>query len=113
MVETWPEEWAAPRDKEAREWLEDALNRIVTLTEDDDGELGHQHVRRGQPAEREPGAHQRLSGDARSGPPTTCAISGRSIGPRVEQVVKGDEPGRNDACPCGSGKKYKKCCGAN
>ena len=21
------------------------------------------------------------------------------------------EPGRNDACPCGSGKKYKKCCG--
>ena len=21
--------------------------------------------------------------------------------------------GRNDACPCGSGKKYKKCCGAN
>jgi uncharacterized protein len=21
-------------------------------------------------------------------------------------------PGRNDACPCGSGKKYKKCCGA-
>lgn len=22
-------------------------------------------------------------------------------------------PGRNDACPCGSGKKYKRCCGAN
>ena len=22
-------------------------------------------------------------------------------------------PGRNDACPCGSGKKYKKCCGMN
>ncbi|MDX9996312.1 MAG: SEC-C metal-binding domain-containing protein, partial [Rhodocyclaceae bacterium] len=21
-------------------------------------------------------------------------------------------PGRNDPCPCGSGKKYKKCCGA-
>ena len=39
-------------------------------------------------------------------------------------AVHGDEPagkeplrsketvGRNDACPCGSGKKYKKCCGA-
>ena len=26
-------------------------------------------------------------------------------------VVKPDEPGRNDPCPCGSGKKYKKCCG--
>ena len=22
-----------------------------------------------------------------------------------------DKVGRNDACPCGSGKKYKKCCG--
>lgn len=28
-------------------------------------------------------------------------------------VVKNDKVGRNDACPCGSGKKYKKCCGAN
>lgn len=26
-------------------------------------------------------------------------------------IVKGVQPGRNDACPCGSGKKYKKCCG--
>jgi preprotein translocase subunit SecA len=23
------------------------------------------------------------------------------------------KPGRNDPCPCGSGKKYKKCCGMN
>ncbi|MCI8609333.1 MAG: hypothetical protein HFE73_06785 [Firmicutes bacterium] len=28
-------------------------------------------------------------------------------------VRKEREPGRNDPCPCGSGKKYKKCCGAN
>lgn len=28
-------------------------------------------------------------------------------------VVKGKKIGRNDPCPCGSGKKYKKCCGAN
>ncbi|MBR3987943.1 MAG: preprotein translocase subunit SecA [Clostridia bacterium] len=26
-------------------------------------------------------------------------------------VVKGKKVGRNDPCPCGSGKKYKKCCG--
>ena len=25
---------------------------------------------------------------------------------------KGPRIGRNDPCPCGSGKKYKKCCGA-
>ena len=28
-----------------------------------------------------------------------------------EPVVRGPQPGRNDPCPCGSGKKYKKCCG--
>lgn len=28
-------------------------------------------------------------------------------------VVKGKRIGRNDPCPCGSGKKYKKCCGKN
>jgi len=27
-------------------------------------------------------------------------------------VIKEKTPGRNDPCPCGSGKKYKKCCGA-
>lgn len=32
---------------------------------------------------------------------------------RSRTVVKEKEPGRNDPCPCGSGKKYKKCCGAN
>lgn len=31
----------------------------------------------------------------------------------VETVVhEGPKIGRNDPCPCGSGKKYKKCCGA-
>ena len=28
-------------------------------------------------------------------------------------VVVGKKIGRNDPCPCGSGKKYKKCCGKN
>ena len=32
---------------------------------------------------------------------------------RSKIVHKEKEPGRNDPCPCGSGKKYKKCCGAN
>jgi len=32
-------------------------------------------------------------------------------GPRVKQRRVGRKIGRNDPCPCGSGKKYKKCCG--
>lgn len=37
-------------------------------------------------------------------------IDGKIIGP---DPLRRDEPkvGRNDPCPCGSGKKYKKCCG--
>lgn len=31
--------------------------------------------------------------------------------PRKQPVRVADKVGRNDPCPCGSGKKYKKCCG--
>ncbi|MCC8103784.1 MAG: SEC-C domain-containing protein [Clostridiales bacterium] len=30
---------------------------------------------------------------------------------KMNTVVKGKKIGRNDPCPCGSGKKYKYCCG--
>ena len=39
--------------------------------------------------------------------------------PRSQQRVKAqpitvdEKIGRNDSCPCGSEKKYKKCCGRN
>ena len=32
---------------------------------------------------------------------------------KKEPVVNTNKIGRNELCPCGSGKKYKKCCGAN
>jgi preprotein translocase subunit SecA len=38
-------------------------------------------------------------------------LNGESSKPKT--VVKGEKIGRNDPCPCGSGKKYKKCCGQN
>ncbi|MGB5888748.1 MAG: preprotein translocase subunit SecA [Thermoanaerobaculia bacterium] len=43
-----------------------------------------------------------------SAPPKTGAPATR---PQT-MVRKTDKVGRNDPCPCGSGKKYKKCCGA-
>ena len=109
-VENWPEDWATPRDKEAAQWLDGALESIDALTEDDTGK-------------------PEICMYAEDGPPSTSqerlevfgeAIWGvydlrqlwRSLGPRQETIVKGEQPGRNDPCPCGSGKKYKKCCGA-
>ena len=109
-VESWPEEWTAPRDKEAKKWLDGALESIVALTEDDTDE-------------------PTLSVFDADGPPTVSlkrfnafadavwAVYDlrelwRNLGPRVETVRREAEPGRNDPCHCGSGKKYKKCHGA-
>ncbi|HKA86787.1 MAG TPA: SEC-C metal-binding domain-containing protein [Haliangiales bacterium] len=41
-----------------------------------------------------------------------AAVSGKRPGQTIKPVVR-DEPkiGRNDPCPCGSGKKYKRCHG--
>jgi len=45
-----------------------------------------------------------------AGPVTPFAPVRPQKAPIVAQG--GKTPGRNDPCPCGSGKKYKKCCGA-
>ena len=43
------------------------------------------------------------------------AVSGKDDNVKKKPVVKSAEQkvGRNDPCPCGSGKKYKNCCGRN
>jgi len=109
-VENWPEEWAAPRDKDAVKWLDASLQALVAMTEDD---------------EEEP----EISPFSDDGPPSVSLARlnafgeaiwavydlyeiWRNIGPRVETVRKEATPGRNDLCYCGSGKKYKKCHGA-
>jgi len=43
---------------------------------------------------------------------SVSGASSNNLGPQ-KPVRKEKKPGRNDPCPCGSGKKYKKCCGAN
>jgi preprotein translocase subunit SecA len=40
-------------------------------------------------------------------------VGSGDAGTAVAQVIKGERVGRNDPCPCGSGKKYKKCHGAS
>ena len=109
-VEYWPEEWAAPRDKDAAKWLNGALEAIVVMTEDDT-------------------AAPEVSPLSEDGAPSTSIARlnafgeaiwavydlrelWKTVGPRVETVRAIAKPGRNDMCHCGSGKKYKKCHGA-
>jgi len=109
-VENWPDEWTPPKDKETAKWHDDSLQALVALTEDDTDE-------------------PTLSALSEDGPPSVSKARlnaygealwavydlreiWRNMGPRVVQVIKEATPGRNDVCSCGSGKKYKKCCGA-
>ncbi len=109
-VETWPEEWEPPRDKKIARLHDAALEAIVALTEDDEDE-------------------PTLSALSEDGPPSVSVARlnaygealwavydlreiWRDIGARVQTVHVVPTPGRNDPCSCGSGKKYKKCCGA-
>jgi hypothetical protein len=39
------------------------------------------------------------------------ALNGNNFAP-LEPYIAPEKVGRNDPCPCGSGNKYKKCCGA-
>ncbi len=87
-MEPWPEEASggghAPPDAEDRK---SAQSSFVDLTR-------NLHRKK----EREMEMLQFAGGEASSAPKS--------------QVIKGAKVGRNDPCPCGSGKKYKKCCGA-
>jgi hypothetical protein len=40
-----------------------------------------------------------------------AAVTGRRKGQQQGTIVASDKVGRNEPCPCGSGKKYKKCHG--
>ncbi len=109
-VETWPEEWAPPRDKESAQWLDQSLEAIVAMTEDDTGVPEISPFGEDTPPSV---SLERLNafGDA------IWAVYDlrelwQGIGPRVLTVRKEAAPGRNDPCPCGSGLKYKKCHGA-
>ena len=110
VVENWAEDWAAPKDKQAAQMLDAAMEFIVNLTEDDTDEPALNLYDEAGPAST---SQERVDAFGES----IWAVYDlhqlwKSMGPRQETIVKGEQPGRNDPCPCGSGKKFKKCHGA-
>ena len=109
-VECWPDEWTAPRDKDAAKWLDDALQAVVAMTEDDTA------TPQVSPLSEE-GAHSTSIARLNAFGEAIWAVYDlrelwKTMGPKVETVRVTATPGRNDVCHCGSGKKFKKCHGA-
>jgi len=59
------------------------------------------------------GVSENLAADAAANPQP--AAEGEEAAAASHKPIVRDQPkvGRNDLCPCGSGKKFKKCCGVN
>jgi len=53
----------------------------------------------------------RREDDKKVSTPVSRAAGAANQAPKVTPKVNGKKVGRNDPCPCGSGKKYKHCCG--
>lgn len=86
----------------SRERSRGLINDIV-------GEMSWWHCFNPLPKKSRPKHHDRDLWNAL----TDSASSNESVTPPVAPYVRAaPKVGRNDPCPCGSGKKHKKCCGA-
>lgn len=75
----------------------DEMRSTLQMSEDEFRAFRHDVIERMIRRHRDmfPGLHSRPSGDRDGG---------------VTRTIRAASVGRNDLCPCGSGKKYKKCC---
>ena len=108
-IEAFDALWAWPGDEEADELFSEAVDQIAALALPPDSEDWQAHLTKHYP----------------KGPPTRDEMLAEAcwsvqdlrmywvdFAPKPEQRRVAPAPGRNDPCPCGSGKKFKKCHGA-
>jgi preprotein translocase subunit SecA len=90
--------------------------RLFPLTQEESEEIEARQRRQAVRQERLVAQHAQAESAyeiaADGGLSATLSMPGDEI--VIQQPVRVEKkPGRNDDCPCGSGKKYKNCCGAN
>ncbi|MGQ7246970.1 preprotein translocase subunit SecA [Halomonas sp. V046] len=116
-----------PKQEYKRESFELFQNLLTNIKADVTRILSHVQVRQPEEVEalerqrRDALARETAQADSRHDSPAGAGLAGVEGGDderRVNEVgdtrpVRRDAPkvGRNDPCPCGSGKKYKQCCG--
>jgi preprotein translocase subunit SecA len=96
----------------------DVLNMVLKLYPDNPEQLPAQRTRRPMRREDMVLTHDSAAGAgfaAQQAPADSADGQQRAqqpSPPRVQQIRVGPKTGRNDPCPCGSGKKYKNCHGS-
>ena len=123
-VDALPAFWAQPPEEEAAEAFARSFRQVEALLLAPDSDELKAHIAEFYPAEGEdakPGKAAKVEG-----PPSREDLLGEAcmsiqdlrmywvdFAPKTPTRRVEAEPGRNDPCHCGSGKKYKKCHGAN
>ena len=91
----------------------EALNMVFKLFPENQQQIEAQQQRRGLNRERLTLTHSASTGMGLQGGIGEDGEGKQQQAPKVQQIISGDKVGRNDPCPCGSGKKYKNCHGKN
>ena len=107
--EQLPQLWQLPPDEESQQLFSDALNqvRLLTLAEgaDEWKDIVSRHYPEGPPPRDDVVADACIAVQ-------DLRLLWVDFAPRPETRRVEATPGRNDPCPCGSGKKFKRCHGA-
>ncbi|AKJ26934.1 UPF0149 family protein [Caldimonas brevitalea] len=101
-VDAYEDDWLLPVDDPGNEFVDGCLQTFEVLASDE-AELA--------PEQREMSRDERLADAMWAVYDLRDFWRERASRKPVQQVRKQAEPGRNDLCPCGSGKKFKKCHG--
>ena len=108
-VDYWAQDWMLPRDKTIAADMRRAIDALRALLQEDRAlPAVNLYDEAGEPSVSD--ARLEAFGEAIWAVYDLYDIA-LSLGPRTLPAVS-EKIGRNDPCPCGSGKKYKKCCGA-
>jgi uncharacterized protein len=108
-VHALPQIWTLPVNEEAASVFEQSFQQIKVLLLAMDSDGYRAHVAAAYP--KRPPARDDLLAEACMSV-QDLRMYWVDFAPKTETRRVEATPGRNDACPCGSGKKYKKCHGA-
>jgi uncharacterized protein len=105
-LELWPEDWPEGLPDELVDTVQEALQETIEPWDDEEAAAADEETRLAALAAAGEVVHDIYLGWRGIGLPAPQPLA------LDVALASTSGPGRNEPCPCGSGKKYKKCCGA-